>query len=214
MEQTLDDIFLQKRIKTRKITCLVISIFTLLVALTVIIMACVSVDLRPKFIENPNHITIYSTEVPSGLIVIQEDNENLFLNKYDEAFRISSLSALFSGNFGDYDIDETYTPFDQSDSALKNTFGNNFVKMTYSTPQEFKTRNGQKYVSKNGYNNITFDAVYFSISENNSTQDITLFFAVSGNITNSSSGQERRSITKIKLRANTYSLYELIGEYK
>ena len=54
-------------------------------------MACVSVDLRPKFIENPNHITIYSTEVPSGLIVIQEDNENLFLNKYDEAFRISVI---------------------------------------------------------------------------------------------------------------------------
>ena len=82
MEQTeninnpqLEEIYLKNRIKKRKINLLIVSIVTFLLAVAIIIMACVNVDLRPKFVTDPDKVVIYTTELPSGQISLDESSE-------------------------------------------------------------------------------------------------------------------------------------------
>lgn len=209
---SLEEAYLQKRIKNKKIAYLVVSIVTFVLACAIVIMACVNVDLRPQFIKNPNEITIYTDEVPSGFILINDENENKFNDIYSNMFKLNVLSALFSGNFGNYNINETMTRFPQADtSEFKEMFGKNYVKFVFNEPQNLYNKNGTKYQSQyssEGYN-ITFTEVYFSYDNDNMTKDLTFYFAVEGNIS-----KPNKTVTKLTISANVYPIYELVELYK
>lgn len=224
MEQTenmtnqLEEAYLQKRIKNRKISLLVVSIVTLALALAIIIMACVNVDLRPRFVTNPDKVVIYTTEVPSGFISLDESSDEYanFQKVYNDMFQINTLSAVFSGNFGNYAIEETLNEITETDTALRDLVGsNNYVKLVFDTPQKFYYKNGSDYVSiyREDYS-LTFDCVYFAFDNENVTKDLTFYFAVEGNLGTNNNGVKKRSITKVTVQANSYSIYESLNSFR
>lgn len=224
--QTNYDAYLTKRARSRKIGMLVASVVSFLLAACIIVLSCVNVNNRPKFIKNPNSITITTTEVMSGSIYLYEGTEsyNNFIKVYNNVFTMDILSSLFSGNFGSYSINElpdeankSIKQFNLSD--IKNSLGNNYVQFSYNgEEQDIRNNNGSLYNCtvglKEDYKKLTFNTIYFPLSENNTVKDLVFYVPVLGNMTNSSSGAERRSLMTITIKANTSPLFKSLSEFK
>ncbi len=211
--ENIDEIYLQKRIKTRKITLGVTLGVCFLLALAIIIMACVNIDLKPHFINNPNRITVVSTEFTSD-VAYDETSEDYdkFINTYNDMFRLTALRSLFSGRAAGYTIVETDpTDFTETTSALKDLLGNSYVKFTYDSDQKFYNKDGSEFTSMYGadVHNLTFKTVYFSLSDTDVTTDLTFYFSTEGYYKS-----DKNKIVKVTVPANTYSLYQMMEIYR
>lgn len=209
----IDELYLQHRAKKKKMYYIIGIAVAFLLALVIVIMACVPLDLRPGFITKPNDVVVYSEDIPSGSTSMDDASEhqegyNTFIGIYNNMFRISLLSALFTGHLGGYVIDETVQEFDTSTSNLQAMMGSNFVKLHFDNEMKFKFSNGKDYVSKfdESYK-LTFQNVYFPFSKDNKVNDVTFYFETFGN-------RSRATITKITLRANTYLIYDSLADFR
>ncbi len=215
--RNIDDEYLRLRIKRKKIGLIVAMAVTFALALAVIIMSCVNINLRPHFIKDADEITIITDQITSGSIHLNSESENYndFVKSYNNSFSINTLSALFSGNFGNYTINETADEFVETSSSLSSRLGANYVKLYYNTPQTLYRHDGTSYEYSKFYtsNKITYDTVYFAFNGENGTREVTFYFAVDGNLT-SQNGQKRKSVTTIKVNANTYPIFENLENYK
>lgn len=216
--QNIDDLYLNKRKKKKFITYIVSLAVAVALAMVIIIMACVKVDLRPSFVKNPDEVTIYSSELVSGSALLDDGTEGYkdFTKIYNNMFNISSLSALFTGNFGNYKINETVDNFDESTSALVDRLGKNYVKLFFDEPQKFYNKNGKEYSSiyGGGSYQLTFDTVYFSFDNDNIVKDMTFYFVVKGNRGFDSQGNARKSVTTVSLRGNTQQIYKSLDNFR
>ena len=216
--QNIDDLYVQNRKKKRIIAYSVSLGIALALALIIIIMSCVKVDLRPSFAKEPSEVTIYSNELVSGSALLDGGTEGYkdFKNIYNDMFSINSLSALFSGNFGNYKINETIDAFDESASALKERLGDNYVKLYFETPQKLYNKNGSEYTSiyGGGTYNLTFDTIYFSFDNDNMVKDLTFYIVVKGNRGFDSSNNARKSVTTVSLRGNTNRIYKSLDNFR
>ncbi len=215
--RNIDDEYLRLRIKRKKIGLIVAMSITLVIALAIIIMSCVNINLKPHFIKEADEITIVTDQITSGSIHLNSQSENYtdFVEAYNSSFSINTLTALFSGNFGNYTIDETANEFIETSSSLSSRLGANYVKLYYNAPQTLYRKDGSAYEYSKFFtqNKITYDTVYFAFSDENGVQEVTFYFAVEGNLT-SLNGTKRKSVTTIKVNANTYPIFENLENYK
>ncbi len=215
--RNIDDEYLRLRIKRKKIGIITIMAVTFALALAVIIMSCVNINLKPHFIKDADEITIITDQITSGSIHLNSESENYddFVTSYKNAFSINTLSALFSGNFGNYTINETANEFIETTSSLNSRLGANYVKLYYNAPQTLYRHDGSAYEYSKFFtsNKITYDTVYFAFSNDNGVKEVTFYFAIDGNLT-SQNGQKRKSVTTISVNANTYPIFENIENYK
>ncbi len=216
-EKSIHELYLEKKIKKKKITLLSILIVSFLLAMTIVIMACVRVDLRPAFVVKPSYVTIYADgNQKSSFDETDKDAYQKFEQLYNEMFNVSTLTAIFTGRTGGYKIDETDSKWYTSDN--ENTFvttvsealGSNYVQLHFDKPMKLYNANGSEYKSeyRDSYN-LTYQDVYFAINDVNSINEFVFYFQVKGN---SGLTPERTTITTITLSANTYNFFdEFIG---
>lgn len=215
--RNIDEEYLRLRVRRKKIGMIVAMAFSFVIALAIIIMSCVNINLKPHFIKEADDITIVTTEVTSGSIHLNAESQHYsdFMNAYNSAFSINTLSALFSGNFGDYTINETADEFIETTSSLNSRLGSNYVKFYYNSPQTLYRKDGSAYAYSKYYtaNKITYDTVYFAFNDENGIEEVTFYFAVEGNLS-SSNGTAKKSVTTIKVNANTYPIFQNIENFR
>lgn len=202
-----EQIALRKK-KKIKIISIVAFALVFMIALTIILMACIKVDLRPSLIKDPDSIYFNSKTT----VQYDETNEkyNKFLDEYDRSFNASFLTALFAGRLGGYDIEENHLTVLPEDVT-----NGNYVTFLYKNEEDYitlVTSDGKTYYSKYNSNySIEFSQVTFALSEENKLQDTTLYLKYNWNTTNSGSGKDY--YIELKLKANTYNLNELYKEF-
>lgn len=205
--------YLDKKLKTRKISFAVVMGFVLALAVVILTLGCVKVDIRPQFVTDPSYVTIFK-DGSSRILNTSDEKYQQFDKLYKDMFDVTYLSAIFSGQLGDYTIVETQSPFFTSATETENYFsseisqnlGKNFVKLHFSETKNLYRANGNVYTSKYAPNEeFTYQDVYFALNEENVVKDFTFFFPMKGNIGGTSKSS---TITKITLRANTSKLYK------
>lgn len=211
---TISDEYLAKRRKNKIITFSSISLVAILLSLTIIILACIKIDIKPVFISRP---TTYEVYVESGtptfnLGQTDEDYEE-FNNLVDSIFKTQLLTAIFTGRLGGYEINETNLNFYSSPSTktgissdLRTRLNTSYVRLKYDQPITLLNKDGSEYLSKTDSRfKLTFNELYFNIYNTNQEHEVTLLFATDGYLTG--------KITEIKVKVNTYSLYEYAEKY-
>lgn len=207
---SVSDEYLNKKKKKRKITYSSILGFIFIIATIIIVMSSVRVDLKPAFIKDPSSYTIYINKEQGKRIDESDAEYDEFYKIYKNSFNVSYLTALFTGKLGDYKIEETREKFYANESAktgistsLSNYLGDNYIWLSYLNEQQMKSADGKVYYSifnTNEYD-LKFEDVYFTINNKNADNELTFYFGTTG-------AGMGYTITKITVRANTYSLYE------
>ncbi len=207
---SVQDQYLEKKRKTRKITFSIILALVVAVAIIFITLGCVNVDIRPQFVTKADQVTIYR----EGNSNINIDKQSQIYQQFDELyknmFNVPYLTAAFSGATGGYTIDEGkiisnwYTNANETtvSSDVTNVLGTNYVKLHFNQLKTLVKADGSEYISIFNRNKLTYQDVYFAINEEDIVKDFTFLFATKGN------NDERTTITKITLKANTSSLFE------
>ena len=185
--------------KRKKIIISSISLgLVFIIALTVILLATIKVDLRPSVIENPSAIYFNGN---SSIQYDKSDEEyKEFMNKYNEAFRVSILTGLFSNNLKDYEIVETR---DSSSQSLPTSVtSGNYVTFLYKSGNvTLVKKDGKTYYSiYNSNNSIDFYQVSFALSSEDSIKDMSMYLKYKTGVT------ER--YVEVKLKGNTFNLNE------
>lgn len=204
---SVNDEYLRKKKRTKNI--IYSSILGILFILTtmIIVFASITVYLKPAFLDNPTSYTIKVTGKNESYIDETTPEYEEFMKAYESSFKVSYLSALFTGKLGGYDIVEKTDRFYTNDTNKTIAFddlGDNYVKLSFATEQQIKTADGKVYYSvwnTNEYD-IKFEDVYFNINSENEDSDLTFYFATKG------IGLDYYNITQITVRANTYAIYE------
>ncbi len=199
-EKTFEEQIKAKSKKKKLIISLVSLFLGVAIATTVVVMSLVTVDLRPTQITTPssfyfNNETYYKYDKT-------DDFYSEFLDQFENSFKISYLSGLFSSKLGGYEIVEEHI------SSLPNevTQGN-YVTFVYNDKITLQKSNGRVYYSK--YNNnysIDFYEVVFALSDENKVEDMAMYVKYDWT---SSSNSTNPFYTKISLKGNTYPLNEL-----
>ena len=199
-EKTFEEQIKAKSKKKKLIISLVSLFLGVAIATTVVVMSLVTVDLRPIQITTPssfyfNNETYYKYDKT-------DDFYSEFLDQFENSFKISYLSGLFSSKLGGYEIVEEHI------SSLPNevTQGN-YVTFVYNDKITLQKSNGRVYYSK--YNNnysIDFYEVVFALSDENKVEDMAMYVKYDWT---SSSNSTNPFYTKISLKGNSYPLNEL-----
>lgn len=209
--RSVSDEYLAKKKRNKKIIYSIICGLIIAIAITIIVLASVKTNLKPFFIERPNEIEVY---IDGDMrFMPNDDNRDEFYSIYDNSFKTSVLTAMFTGKLGGYEIVETSQYFYSTASSktgmssdLKTALGDNYVHLYYQQPQTMYSSNGKEYYSIRNTDEylLSFQDVYFNISSENSEHELTFYFGTSSE--NYSNGR----ITKITIRANTYALYDYV----
>ena len=232
--QTNYDAYLTKRAKQRKIGMAIASLLAFLLAGVIIILSCVRVNNRPQFITAPDTVTITTTQVSTNIALNRNSNDesiverySQFMTTYNDMFKMSALSSLFSGSFGNYKINEfpledgagnpKFSEFDfASPSELVRLMGKDYVEFSYQSPQQIKYKNGADYVCHSNTSWIlTFDKAYFALSDESAAHDLVFYLAVIKTDPSQTTQNTRtRYIMSVSMKASTHSLYETVSEFK
>ena len=167
-----------KKKKTAKIVALAISSVVFVLALLIVIAACVPVNLRPNFIYNPDRVAIYNKTTEYAEFASEnQDKYNKFMDKFNSIFSASYLVSLFSGRLGDYDIEESTANLYLSDVKKELETGY-YVEFKYDSPVIMIHSNGDPYKSIFYSNtNIYFTSVLFALSEEDGLTNVDFYAA-------------------------------------
>lgn len=223
VENVLDlvsDEYLRKKKRNKKIIFSCISAFVLALAIVIITLACVRVDLKPFFLNEPTSIDIHTTEGTYSLAP-NDENYSKYNDIFESSFNSTVLTAMFTGNLGAYTINEERSEYFYSDSDNKTGINSdlseyltdNYIHLYYSQPQSLKNADGSQYYSRFSSRTgaMYFKDVYFNITDTDNEEELT--FYIGGYTTREGYSDNRAQIVKISVRANTYRLYQLaIGE--
>lgn len=205
-EQVIEKSYAEQIADKKKKKRIIISIVSLslvfMIALIVIVMACVKIDLKPTVIKDPTRI--YFNSQTTVQYDESTDEYKEFMEEYNKTFNISYLSALFMGQLGGYEIIE-----DQLQTLPEEVTENTYVNFLYKNEKVTLTKqDGKTYYSKYNSNySIDFTEVTFLLSSENKTQDMTIYLKYNWNTTGSGAG--KNYYAEIKLKANTYNLYKI-----
>lgn len=202
IEKSYAEQIADKKKKKRIITSIISLSLVFVIALMVIIMACVKVDLKPSVIKEPTRI--YFNTQSTVQYDSSTDEYKKFMEEYDKTFSLSYLSALFTGQLGGYEIIE-----DQLQALPSELTEGVYANFIYKNDKITLTRkDGKTYYSKYNSNySIDFTEVTFALSSENKVQDTTMYLKYSWSTTDS--GTTREYYAEIKLKANTYNLYKI-----
>ncbi len=220
---SVSDEYLRKKKRNKKIAFSCISAVIFILAVVIIVLACIRIDLKPYFLSDPTTVTIQTSE---GTYEVTPDDANYdrYNEIYQNSFNSSVLTSLFTGNLGSYSIDyverskfyaddENKTGIASSSSISEGTFlaeylTDNYVHLHYFVPQALMNADGSHYTTpfSTTRGEVFYNDVYFNISDSDGEQDLTFYFG-------GYYGENRARIYTITIRANTFDLYQLaIGE--
>lgn len=217
---SVSDEYLRKKKRNKIITFSSISLFVLALAIVIITLSCVKIDLKPFFIADPTNNAEVYIDNKLEFTTIDDASEQEFLEIYEDSFKTSILTAMFTGKLGDYEINEEKTSVKfYSDTTngsgmsdtLKNNLGSNYVHLYYGTSQRLYSADGSLYYSNANTNEyqLSYNDVYFNISSENHEHELTFYFGAY-----CEDGQyisrPKAKIVSITIRANTYSLYKFV----
>lgn len=184
-------------------------------ALTLIVLACVPVSLKPSCISGGfQDVTFFTnaSQLNDGTNAISstEDPEKYaeFMKLYNETFNQTCLTAIFSGSLGGEKIKEDYNNFKYK-SAF-GTFGSlagsnvRLIRFRYAQPKSLK-KNGKKYVSTEVPGddfNIEFTDAFLAVTNERGLRDVTVYVVVQY-----PQSSDKNYIT-VTLRADTSKLYD------
>ena len=191
--------------KIRKLaTCIVSLSLVLMISITVIVLACVRIDLKPSVITNP--YSIYFNSDTSFKYYQGDEKYDDFFEEYDKAFNISYLSAIFSGRANGYEIVDMH---DTDHKSLPDEVKEgDYVTFIYNDEITLTKPNNTTYYSIYNPNySIDFTEVTFALSSEDKQEDMTMYLKYNWNTTGSGSGTNYYA--QIKLKANTYNLYRI-----
>ena len=212
--ETVNDEYLRKRKRNRKIIYSCLSLFIFAIAVVIIVLACVRIDLKPYFLSEPTTITVETSE-GSYEVVPSDSNFDTFNEIYENSFNSSILTSLFTGHLGSYSIEYDggyfYSDDDNRtgiDGDLQEYLTENYVHLYYSQPQSLRNADGSQYTApfSTVAGAIYYQDVYFNISSTDGEQDLTFYFG-------GFYGEPDARIYTITIRANTYDIYQfVVGE--
>ena len=170
----------------------VLALCTLLVA-AIITLSAVKVNNLPN-LGNPDWIMIYSSASSSERVLTKgQEKYDEFVETFNDCFTEQLISALFSGRIkGDYDVNA-----DGNVSPTKP-----YVKYKFDNAQTLTIKGETIYDPSNTTKEVTYNEVYFNVSENNEKKDVKIY------LRNSSS----KSVYSFIVYVNLYDVFEFIAE--
>ncbi len=205
----LDENLALKRKKTAKITALCLMSVAFVLVVLIVVAACITTNLKPKFIGQPDRIVIYNQSSTYGEFSSDQQKYEDFMEKFDQSFTSSYLVALFSGRLGDYKIEDEKENMTLS-TALSKINSGYYVEFKYIDDQTLTYANGDVYYSVfNKNQKITYNSIYFALSDQNDLATLDIYVAYKTNSTSST-----YYVVRISQKANMYDIYENISSFK
>ncbi len=185
---------------------------SLVLAIAVIIVACLQFSVLPKFLQD-NQIDRFEITL-NGTSQTPFNRENQeFKNikiKFQNAFSLSLMSAIFTDQTGNFFLDEDTNKFQES-SLSSYVGGNNYIKVQYTQEQKIKNNDGSLYQSyRNPPNNLTYNAIYVGLQSENEFKDVIIVIPVYGSY--SGNDQTVAMLAKITVNANLYNFTQYLTE--
>ena len=206
---SVSDQYLRKKKRNKTIIFSTISAVVLALVITIIVLASITINLKPYFITRPSTLVVYTNSSLS--FSPNDDNEEEFYSIYENSFDTTILTALFTGRLGAYEIVEGRTGF-YSDATnkqglndtVRTSLGSNYIHLYYGQAQMLYNANGSAYTSRRDTSKeFYYNDVYFNITNEDQEQDVTFYFgAYNGNST--------PVIVSITVKANTYAIYDYV----
>ena len=209
-ELMLDHEVALRKKKTNRIVAFSLLGLVLVTVVLIIVGACVPVNLKPYLIGSPDRVTIYNQTSTYGEFDADQQKYSQFMEEFDDVFEASFLVAMFSGRLGDYQITGQAENTLLS-SVISNLQSGYYVEFKYDLPQTLTYNDGSAY--NDIYNNnrtLSFTSLYFAISQTDELVDLEIYVGVKY------SDAENASTYAVKVtqKANTYSLYENLSNYR
>lgn len=209
-ELMLDHEVALRKKKTNRIVAFSLLGLVLVIMVLIIVGACVPVNLKPYLIGSPDRVTIYNQTSTYGEFDADQQKYSQFMEEFDDVFEASFLVAMFSGRLGDYQITGQAENTLLS-SVISNLQSGYYVEFKYDLPQTLTYNDGSAY--NDIYNNnrtLSFTSLYFAISQTDELVDLEIYVGVKY------SDAENASTYAVKVtqKANTYSLYENLSNYR
>lgn len=209
-ELMLDHEVALRKKKTNRIVAFSLLGLVLVIVVLIIVGACVPVNLKPYLIGSPDRVTIYNQTSTYGEFDADQQKYSQFMEEFDDVFEASFLVAMFSGRLGDYQITGQAENTLLS-SVISNLQSGYYVEFKYDLPQTLTYNDGSAY--NDIYNNnrtLSFTSLYFVISQTDELVDLEIYVGVKY------SDDENASTYAVKVtqKANTYSLYENLSNYR
>lgn len=209
-ELMLDHEVALRKKKTNRIVAFSLLGLVLVIVVLIIVGACVPVNLKPYLIGSPDRVTIYNQTSTYGEFDADQQKYSQFMEEFDDVFEASFLVAMFSGRLGDYQITGQAENTSLS-SVISNLQSGYYVEFKYDLPQTLTYNDGSAY--NDIYNNnrtLSFTSLYFAISQTDELVDLEIYVGVKY------SDAENASTYAVKVtqKANTYSLYENLSNYR
>ncbi len=209
-ELMLDHEVALRKKKTNRIVAFSLLGLVLVIVVLIIVGACVPVNLKPYLIGSPDRVTIYNQTSTYGEFDADQQKYSQFMEEFDDVFEASFLVAMFSGRLGDYQITGQAENTLLS-SVISNLQSGYYVEFKYDLPQTLTYNDGSAY--NDIYNNnrtLSFTSLYFAISQTDELVDLEIYVGVKY------SDAENASTYAVKVtqKANTYSLYENLSNYR
>lgn len=201
---------LRKKKKNRIIALSVIGV-ALVLAVLIIVGACVPMNLKPAVVGEPARVVIYDKTSAYGEFSSDQDTYKKFMEKFDDIFEASYLVSLFSGRLGDYRISgqsENLTLSSVKSNVLEKGY---YVEFKYSTPQALKYADGSEYHNIFAQNEtLSFSSIYFALSDKNELNNLDMYVAVKY----SDAENATTYVIKVSQKANTNSIYSSLEDFK
>lgn len=207
-ELMLDHELVKKRKKTGKITALVALALTFVVAVLIVVAACIPVNLKPN-ISTPDRIAIYDQSSTYAEFEKGTDKYESFMQRFDDMYDASYLVSLFSGRLGNYTIEG------QKENVLFSTIKSNelqegyYIEFKYDEPQTLKNQDGTIHYSIYASNEVlTYSSVYFALSDTDGLETVNIYIPVKYR------SKSDTYALHISQKANTFEIYNNIADYK
>ena len=207
-ELMLDHEMVKRKKKAGKITGLIALVLTAVLAVLIIIAACVPVNLKPN-IDAPDRIAVYNQTARYGEFEKDRDQYNSFMEKFNNMYDASYLVSLFSGRLGSYNVEGQKENVLLSKVMSDELQKGYYVEFKYDQPQTLKNQDGSIHYSIYASNEtLTYTSVYFAISETDRLNTLNIYIPVKYR------SKSDTYALHISQKANTHDIFEHITDYK
>lgn len=207
--------YMAKKSMKNKVGYIVALSISFVLAVAILLVTCIQISVKPSFL-NQGEVSHYEVNFDGTTSVFNRDNKdfNKITSELNDAFSMSVLSAVFTGQTDGYFIgseEETTTRFQ---TFFNNTIQNsNYVKVELSENQIVKDKDGKNHISiiNSGFDQLSYNSYYFLLPDENGFQDVTIYIPVYGNAFVSGKVDETiATVTKITVNTNLYPFSEML----
>lgn len=216
MTENKEDAVLNALVKKQKFRKRITSLFVLGVAIalivTLIVLSSIGVTVKYPFLSQtkPESIQVV-VDGESRTYTKEHDSFEGIYAKYEQAFSMPYLTALFTAQTGSYNLQASEDGSElASESALPTNLGTNYIKVHFDQDQTIFNADGSVYKSivMPATEKLTYRDFYFKLQEENGFEDVQILIAVKGNTTN----ETHRRVMTVEFRVNLYSFSQYVKD--